>query len=693
MKPCEAKLVRSAILAFGASVLLAGCMGDAGTPTAEPSLAPALTATAEPTRLPRPSATATTEPTAPAVATATSQSRVELPRGWRYLGNERFGLQFAAPRAWVDATMPLREAPSFERFGRRLLLIADSTATAELLLQGGRPAEGAFAFGYLGAIAPDATDPAAALRTLLAAGAPSDSPPPAVSAVTVGGLPGARAEIGSDPLGLFGSQAALDRYLVVLLQEPAREEQALFVFGTIGDEDGETAAAVEQMASLMALPETRANIVGHLVSPAMAGGAVRRESTDVWTFNGSRSSFATVSLRPRNTSADLTLSLVAPSGEIIWTADDGFAGDEESIADVLLPESGTYLLEVSEFFSEAGAYELGLLVSSTPQFGGGGRLEIGQEVTSILAEGVEHTWTFRGTAGQEVSLVVTALESSLDLLVTVFAPDGRELVALDEGFAGDAEVLTGLDLPITGEYRLLVSGFAGRGGGYELSVDEGGESTVNFFDAGDLADGDNQRAFLNEDEAHAWFFNGRAGDEVVIEVLPLDANMDMDVWLLDPLLKELLMADEFLSGKSERIEFTLPVEGQFLILVREFFGEPGDYEISLDISGERLLEIAGPIVDGQPISGTLPAGTRLGWVFDGQAGDVIDVELIPLTAGRDVVLVLLNPAAVPVLTIDEGLSGAAELLDGYELPDTGQWTILVQEFFNEECQYELRLDR
>jgi hypothetical protein len=244
---------------------------------------------------------------------------------------------------------------------------------------------------------------------------------------------------------------------------------------------------------------------------------------------------------------------------------------------------------------------------------------------------------------------------------------------------------------VTGDYTIVVRGFDGRGGLYSLVLDEGSESTVNFYDAGDLAYGQSAREFLRQDEAHAWFFDGLTGDEVTIEVSPLSDDLDLDIWLLDPRLNDVATKDEFLAGEPEKIEEELQNDGQFLILVREFFGEAGEYEIRLNAGGEDLLEIAGSIEGRSVVSGTLPPGRNVGWTFLGRAGEIINVSLTPTDPDRDLVIVLKNPQGDTVASVDTALSGLPERLSSFRITESGEWMLLIQEFFNEGSGYELSL--
>jgi hypothetical protein len=173
----------------------------------------------------------------------------------------------------------------------------------------------------------------------------------------------------------------------------------------------------------------------------------------------------------------------------------------------------------------------------------------------------------------------------------------------------------------------------------------------------------------------------------------LDTNLDLDVWLLDPDLNDVATKDESLAGESEIIEEELPKDGQYLVLVREFFGEPGEYEIRLNAGTDDALEIAGEIAFSEVVSGTLPPGRNVGWLFQGTSGQVIDVVLTPMNNNRDLVLVLVDPTGETVKSVDAALSGLPERLSSFRLTESGAWMILIQEFFNEGADYQLALSR
>jgi hypothetical protein len=96
----------------------------------------------------------------------------------------------------------------------------------------------------------------------------------------------------------------------------------------------------------------------------------------------------------------------------------------------------------------------------------------------------------------------------------------------------------------------------------------------------------------------------------------------------------------------------LPTNGQYIIIVREFFGEPGDYEITLQLNDESETEFGGEISYGQTVTGTVQSGKRVEWTFNGQIGEIINITLRPTSQSRDLVLSLIDPAGNIVLNVD-----------------------------------------
>lgn len=659
-------------------------------------------------------ATPTPNPTNAPPPRPTPQPTSSLIPNWERVGSKAIGLELSMPLNWIELSDAIDTSAATSPLGLTVLLLADSERTGRSLLAGKELNEGAFGAGVITNQALPASDPVTALNQLVAnqdtAVTRLNDAQPISADVGSDVLQGAVVDIGGDLLGFLDSGGDQLRARLFLFPSDADSSAqdgrtATLILLSAHADQWETAQYDEifdQMATTIIIHDIQtgytlsggqANVQGSLLNGRVLDGDLAQNRKDVWTFNIEEPGYVTLSLEPEDKALDLMLTLISPFGETIVQIDSGYAGDTEVAADIYLTENGRYVVEVSDFFNLAGAYTLSLAVEEEPQYTNAGQIRAGQAIESELPVNTQHVWTFDGAAGNLVSIVLSPSDDQMDAILNLFGPDGSRLVALDEGFSGDPEVISGFELPVTGQYAIRVSSFADNGGRYALSLDEGGEATANFFDAGDLLYGDKKSETLNPSEAHAWFFEGRPEDQVRIVVRPLIDILDLEVWLFDPAIDRLAATDEFAAGDTETIEFTLPEEGQYLILIREFFGEAGDYEIELSATPAAAPELVGRINYGEPVNGTLAPQQMALWLFTGDEDDVLDFVLTPGSDSEDVVLTLQDPQGNTVLEVDDAPAGQSETITGFTIPNDGQWSLVVKSFFEEAGTYTLAVQR
>ena len=631
--------------------------------------------------------------------------------GWQQIGNPATGLQLMAPPGWINLSGQVDTAVTANELGITVMLLANSERTGNSLLGSKAIGDGAYVAGLIAHLDLPPNTPQATLNRLTT-NLTTDSGRQAISGVSSitasvssgGSVTGSYIDLEGSPL-LFnasGNNMRTRIYLfsTALADSISQQTQAMFIMSASVEQWTQYQGTFEKMASSIILhniyadiviQDGSANVMGSLGQQDLVSGDLRANVNDVWTFSLPGPRYANLTLSPDNKDIDLILSLISPTGQTVTRIDNGYAGDTEIMIDNLLLDSGLYVIEVSEFFGDTGRYTLSLVLTEEPLFGGGGQLTTGQTIQSSLARGAQHVWTFSGNAGELVSVVLTP-ENQFDAILDIYGPDGTRLSALDEGFSGDAEVVSGLELPLTGEYSILVRSFAGEGGSYSLSLDAGSDNTTNFYDAGDLIFGQTAQETLRENEAHTWFFTGRAGDEIFITASPLTNNLDLDIWLLDANVNRLAEQDALLTGEPETIEFVLPNDGQYLILVRDFFGESGRYEISLRANQVAAPDEAGTISYGETNSGTLQENQTVVWYFEAEDGDVIDIELTPADNNADLLFVVYDPAGNQIWSIDAAEAGGTEQVIDYPIMSEGRWSIVVKEFFGEAANYTITVD-
>lgn len=696
-------------------------MGLNGSEPAPTALVVTAIAQADPaTRAPQANPTST--PSLPKLPTAEpTVSVTETPDArWQTIGDPTTGMKIDVPTDWVDLSGQIDVSTATSRLGLTVLLMADSERTGSSLLAGKDLSDGAFAAGIISNLEPPTASPLRAITQLvlglgqetavisppadlLLSLPPANIPSPSLSAQYMG----ATVDITGDLTGLLDSGRNLHtRFMLFPFEEQEGasigKSQAVFIFSAPTDEWEQYAFIFAEMVKTIAVYPVDAGISIHNGSTSVLGTLTESEPAsswldksvnNVWSFESGGPGYGTLTLTPTDRNVDLSMTIIDPAGQTIATVDSGYAENTEIVVDLFLGESGTYLVKIGERFGNEGRYTLELALSDTPLFNGEGRIELRQGIQIELKENTRHTWVFEGTAGHLVSVVLDPGEELFDAILELYDPAGERVVALDEGFSGDAEVIAGFELPVTGEYAISVQSFAGKGGTYTLSLDEGGESVRNFFDAGDLIDGEPKEIELRDHEAQAWFFEGRVGDIVSINVIPADDVLDLDVWLLNPSLQRLATADDFAAGQAESIALELSEDGQYIVLVRDFYGEPGQYQILLNSAHVDPPDVAGQMAYGDTVTGTLSVGQSVIWYFNGDVDDVIDVILRPIDGGSDLILLLQDPQTNTLWEIDDALAGKPEQLKGFKVPIDGRWRVVVKEFFSESGGYTLTVTR
>lgn len=624
------------------------------------------------------------------------------------LGSDRAGLSLLVPPTWVNLTDQLDIPAMGNRLGINLVFAADSERTGRSLLAGKSFTGGAYVSGLI--VTPPAADadPATVLIDLLTASSPAAVRlTPATPIRSANDVAGVVIDVADGPIGLNSTEPNDLRTRIALFTPPPANGAAptwiVLLFSASTARWEQYAGLFDEMLQSVRVygvrPGAEAQEGNVVVRGELAGdrdevsATLERSVNDLWTFTTAGNRYASLFLRPEAPQLDLALTLLGPDRQPITAVDNGYAGATESATDLLLTQPGVYIIEVSDFFRDSGRYNLSMVLSDQPQYSGGGPIVFGQTLQGTLPANGQHAWVFQGVARQQVSIVVEPGASTFDAILDLYGPDGQRVIGLDEGFSGDSEVLANFELPATGEYAIFVRSFSPQGGPYTISLDEGGQPIANFHDAGDLRYGEVRQESLQRQEAHAWFFQGGIGDHILVRVTPLSSTLDPDVWLLDGAAERVAAADEFAAGEPETIELTLGRDDQYIILVRDFNGEPGDYEIALGAAPVATPETAGSLNYGDTVIGVVQSNTAVAWTFNAEAGDVIDIDVRPAESSSDVVLALQGPDGRTALEVDNSSAGGGESVAAFVMTAAGQWRLVLREFFGGTANYQLSLDR
>ncbi len=215
-----------------------------------------------------------------------------------------------------------------------------------------------------------------------------------------------------------------------------------------------------------------------------------------------------------------------------------------------------------------------------------GLLLYGDVINGEIAADGAAVWTFLGVAGETIDIIVEPTDDQLDVVVDVVDADGNSIIGgeLDDAF--DLEEVRGLSLPSSGEFSIVLRGFAGSGGPYQLTIMEAGTAVAPppLPPGGStIAYGNTVPGSITGDAGVSWSFAGSAGDFVNVTAAPFD-GFDLTLDILGP--NGLSVVEGPIDGSfdTEHIRtLELLEDGFYTIVVEGFDGQIGDFEVTVDL--------------------------------------------------------------------------------------------------------------
>ena len=404
----------------------------------------------------------------------------------------------------------------------------------------------------------------------------------------------------------------------------------------------------------------------------MEKGVLPLNGEDVWTFDAQEGQYATIGLDAVDSDGlDTYLELYDEDGIVIAEDDDGGMGTDSLIFDFQFDASGVYYIHVSAY-SGAGDYRVSLEIADASS--GGGEIEFGETVEAMLRGGGEHEWEFSGSEGDEIRIAMNATEGDLDCYLELYSPDGDQLFYDDDSGQALNALIDYFVLPEDGLYRIVASDLSGESGEYELDLE-----MAQLEVEGNLVPGQAAAATLELAERHHWLFEGEAGDIVNISLASDDDDLDTYLELYAPSGEQVTTDDDGGEGSSAAIwEFELPHTGTYRVVARGYNEEEsGDYTITLEMVE---LEIVGTLVYDQETSATLEPGRRHHWLFEGEAGDMVDISMVSVDGDMDTYLELYDPDGEQVVTDDDSGGNSNAAILEFALPQTGTYRVVARSF-------------
>ncbi len=408
------------------------------------------------------------------------------------------------------------------------------------------------------------------------------------------------------------------------------------------------------------------------------------------------------SLEPEGT-LDPVLTLLDADGAQLATNDDhdNFQADllayDAQIAGFTLPAAGTYTIRVETYGStEQGKVEITLTTTSPGQTiptQTSGRPE--QTIDDTVPDNGTYTTTFDAIQGMAVTITVRATDSQLDPKVTLLDPSGTEVASNDDHDAPDDTLSTldlqiaGFSIPSDGTYTIGITGFAGIGGTFELTIRlSGGASVVLPSEPTPTPGGDTQviNDSISTNGTYTTHLDANVGDVYTITVQATSADFDPrvvvylnDTYVIDN--DDYGTNDPTLQQTDSRIyDWIVKEAGSYEIDVRGYQQSAGSFTLTID---KVATEAPTGLPSEQVALGTVKSRETFTQTFEARAGDYVTIRARALTTDFDPYIALVDAAGSVLIDNDDHGTSSSSLgfydswINNYQITTDGTYTVEV----------------
>lgn len=328
--------------------------------------------------------------------------------------------------------------------------------------------------------------------------------------------------------------------------------------------------------------EDHAPVLGVITQP---GGLGRH------TFIAQAGEAVTIGIRPAENAAFRPLvEVYDPNGERIAVANarDPSAAGGAFIPALALVESGPYTILVTAEGNGTGGYIVSYGSGMSNEDVMRGRTDGGSSFEGrIERRGVRDVWTLVLNRGDVITAAVTSLDNIFDPVLELAAPDGNILASDDNGGGYPDALIASAAAPVSGLYRLHVSGAnAASSGPYRI--------VWRYINLAPTATAEPPRILLMsvedtvaDSEYRFYPFQGRAGQRVQIRVIAQpDSALDAVAALLDDAGRVVAEVDDVGDDLNPRFTLDIPQDGTYTVRVNGYLSS-GAFELYVEALFER----------------------------------------------------------------------------------------------------------
>jgi hypothetical protein len=408
-------------------------------------------------------------------------------------------------------------------------------------------------------------------------------------------------------------------------------------------------------------------------------------------FEASTFQAISLTLSPIDTGVAYNASLVDPHGIPLFS-DSALPGSSLLVDEFTLPYAGAYRLILSP---SDGAGSVQVRGTSLSDRTGGAIFDgVGGSATGVFAGGrVYHAFLIPLIQGEVVDLLVEPeLATGLVLSMSLYRPDGGLTAAASE----NASVI-GFTAPMTGEYTAIVYNAAGSSGSYTFGV--AAHASQPAEGPPDITYGPVYAADFFENSVLSVTFDGVVGDGLRVDVIEPAPQLDVDIYLYSPYQQVIAYAVDGGSGEAESIaEVQLPYTGRYRLELRPTGSGAASFAVTPLAQGD--LTGGGAFIgeQGGALSGRFEGpGVFHSYQFDAGEGDSVRLSITAqaYVEQLEVAVVVLGPDGAQFAFADAaaGVTPTAQALGGWQLTQTGTYTVLVYSLNGAPGAYQLELER
>lgn len=315
-----------------------------------------------------------------------------------------------------------------------------------------------------------------------------------------------------------------------------------------------------------------------------------------FTFDLNAGDTARVEVIATSGDLDTIVTIYGPNGEYIIENDDFRPGlTLNSAVAFTASVGGTYTAVVSAY-SGTGDFIIRLWMGGPelfePQYGEGAQVFSGIVTTAQP----EVSFTFTMSVGQTAFIITDATGTTendrLDTIITLYGPDGVRLAENDDSSRQTLNSALVHTATQDGTYTVVVTGYGGSVGPFNLAVTIGGEEVA---EEGGQQVGAQSQFFQGEitpaSPTVQFIIKLEAGQTVLAETEATSPELDTILTLYSPTGEILAQNDDLVSGQifNSGVAHTAAVSGDYIFEVSSYGGTTGAFSLTVTFGGEELI--------------------------------------------------------------------------------------------------------